>query len=918
MNPFSRRRTARPIQLALIAVTFIAITVISVLLSFVVVEVQSAVRAYVAGEGYWSKAQRDASFVLYRYGQTGDPGYLRRFEEAIKIPLGDRMARIELLKEEYDYAVAERGLLDGATHPDDIPLVIRLFRCCHRVHYMQQIIGHWTEGDRLILELQGIAAELRAEFESQSPSSARISNLLVQVQRNNDEVRPMEQAFTEALGAAARWVSSLLILFAAAVVLLLISIGSWLIIRTLRSIRQSEMQYQSLMQSASAGLFVTDVTSDRVLEVNRRAEQMTGRPADDLIGTFYDELFAQPDPDEPERLEHSPVATRRLRAAGGDVVEVEVTRSPTNWYGRKAQLSVVHDISDRLRIERQLRIATNAIANMSEAVFITDERFKIISVNQAFTTITGYDPAEVVGLRPLAVEGKGWTIRNIGIRFILRSLQSDGRWQGELMSQRKNGHLYPQLLSIAAVREAGGRVKNYVGIFTDNSAFRDYERRLRHVADHDMLTDLPNRAAFEEKSARMVRSARAAGAELALLFVDLDGFKQVNDTYGHAAGDHVLRIIGSRIRNSLREGDLVGRVGGDEFNVLIGSAPADGQVSDLARTVLRVVSEPVTYEGHELSLSASIGISFFPRDASDFDGLVACADVAMYEAKRRGRNNVQVFSTGTSAAARTRQHVANGLRQAIDQQQFQLCYLPQVELATGRVVGFEALLRWHHPELGWTAPPAFIPLAEEIGLSDALSDWVLRTACAQGAAWRSRGLGDIPISVNLSPRSFWDRELSGRIKGTLEETGWPASLLCLEITEAALMAGDDPQEATDRIRALGVRLALDDFGVGYSSLGNLRRLSLDVLKFDRSFTSGIPTDADDVALIRTILALTRGLDVTVVAEGIESAAQRDALLAEGCRYGQGYLFGWPAAPEACEGILRAGRIQAAEGQPLSV
>ncbi|MGE0799624.1 MAG: putative bifunctional diguanylate cyclase/phosphodiesterase [Lautropia sp.] len=893
--PLRPAREPRSGKLIAIGLTFLSITVVSLLLTFVVVGVQSSVRAHVAGESNWSKAQRDASFLLIRYGQTGDTDYYRRFEAAIEIPLGARIARLELQKPDYDPAIATAGFLAGGYHPDDIPLMIRLFRCCSGFDHLRRVTDYWSRGDALVLQLQELGARLQAEMTAANPSQIRIHHLLEAIEQNNGAGHPLEAAFTSTLGETARWISKMLMAVTTIVIVLLVSLGSLLTVRTLRGIRATEAEYRTLMQNAGAGLIVVDRASGRVLEVNRLVERMIGRPAAGIVGSAFVDLFAGDDRDTGR--------TRVLRGADGRDVDVEVKTTPTSWRGRDARLAIVFDITERLQTERQLRIATNAIANMSEAVVITDRRFRIVSVNHAFTAITGFTAADAVGRRPdpRQLDGDG----GVRVGQILRALRAGGRWHGELRAMRRSGEHYPMMLSLAGVRDGDDRIGHYIGIFTDNSAHRDYERRLRHLANHDMLTELPNRATFESKSAQAMLRAQLGGTELALLFVDLDGFKAINDTYGHGAGDRVLRTIGQRIRCSLRAGDLVGRVGGDEFNVLVDGVRSEGDVTRLARTLLQVIAEPIQYEGQAVSLSASIGISLYPRDASDFDTLVSHADMAMYEAKNRGRNNYQVFSNQVSIAVRTRLTLVNGLRQAIEHDQFQLYYQPHTDLVTGRVLGFEALLRWSHPELGWVPPAHFISIAEEMGLIDRISDWVLRTACRQGADWQARGFGDVRIAVNLSPRNFWDRDLPRRVAEIIAETGWSASLLCLEITEGTIMSREDPEELLRRLRDLGIRLAIDDFGVGYSSLGNLRRFPVDVLKIDRSFTSGIPADEDNLALVRTILALARGLGLKVIAEGIETATQRETLIAEGCLEGQGYLFGRPLPAEQIEATLAA-------------
>ena len=906
------RRAPLPWKLLAVAFIFIGITAVSVTITFAAIAVQSAVRSYVAGEGQWSKAQHDAAFLLYRYGQTGDRDYLLRFQQALLVPLDDRAARDEMQNPYFVEALATRLLLGSGHHPDDIPSLIWLFRCCSEVSHMARAVALWEQGDVHIERLQALGAELKTQMESRWPSDIVINDLLHQVEGVHEAVEPLERAFTEELGSTARRISLRLMYITATIILLLVALGTYLSLRIIRSIRGSEEQYRALMHFASDGLIVVDRGTGLVLEINECAERMIGRPAAEIIGVPYVSLFKEPDPKAVPEVEQEAPHLAFLQQAAGDSIEVEVKFSAARWNHREARLAIVRDVRRRLRTERMLRVATNAMANTSEAVVITDGRFRVLSVNGAFTAITGFSEAEVLGRIP-GYPGVRSADRRV-LRQIAQALRRDGRWQGELQNLRKNGESYPMRLSLAGIPEADGRIAHYVGIFGDNSAVRDYENRLKHLASHDLLTALPNRAAFEEAAATAIRRASATGGRLALLFVDLDGFKGVNDTYGHAAGDALLRTIGQRIRRCLRAGDAVARVGGDEFNILLDDVGSEKEAARVARTLLARIGEPVEVDRQSIALSASIGISFYPQDADGVDELVTHADMAMYEAKSRGRNNYQVFSSQISIAMSTRLALVTGLRHAIELGQLELHYQPHTDLVAGRILGFEALLRWNHPELGAVPPCHFIPLAEEIGVIDAISDWVLRAACKQGVQWRSRGLADITLAVNLSPRNFWDPELPRRVAQVLEETGWPPELLCLEITEGTIMGQECAEDSLRRLGDLGLRLAIDDFGIGYSSLGSLRRFPVDVLKIDRTFTSGIPDNGENLALVRTIIALARDMDLTVIAEGIETRSQHDALIAEGCQQGQGYLYGKPMPADAAERLLVGTRIVGAAAE----
>jgi diguanylate cyclase (GGDEF)-like protein/PAS domain S-box-containing protein len=902
----SARPTPLPWKLLAVAFIFIGITAVSLAMTFAAIGVQSTVRSYVAASGQWSKARRDAAFLIYRYGQTGRPEYLQRFDEAMRIPAGTREARLEMQKPDFDRTAATRSLVESGQHPADIPSLIWFFRCCDQLPRTRQLVSLWSQADQYLLEMQALADRLKSEIRAPLPSAILIKQLLTRVEEIDEAIDPFDADFVAQLGETARWMSSRLMQVTASIILLLLALGTYLSARIVRSVRGSEEQYRTLMHSASDGLIVVDRSTGLVLEINPCAQQMIGRPGPELLGVPYASLFTGPGLNLDAGQEQAGPQLTGLLTHGDKRLDVEVKCSATRWNRRAAQLAIVRDVTRRLRAERMLRVATNAMSNMTEAVVITDARFRIVSVNSAFTAITGYSEAEVVGRTP-GHAGFHSADRQ-KLREIVAVLRGDSRWQGDLQNRRKSGEAYPTRLSLASIPEPDGRISHFVGIFSDNSALRDYEERLKHLATHDLLTGLPNRGAFEAAASQAIRRAEANGGRLALLFIDLDGFKGVNDTYGHAAGDVLLRTIGQRIRHCLRAGDAVARVGGDEFNVLLGDVGGERDVARLARMLLARVGEPVEYDGQSIALSASIGISFYPQDATEVDSLVTHADMAMYEAKGLGRNNFQVFSNQISMSAKTRLALVNGLRHAIERGQLELHYQPHNDLVSGRVLGVEALLRWHHPELGKVPPSQFIPIAEEMGVMDAISDWVLRTACAQGMRWRDMGMGDISMSVNLSPRNFWDPELPHRVAGILEETGWPASLLCLEITEGTIMEQEHADETLRRFGRLGIRLAIDDFGIGYSSLGSLQRFPVDVLKIDRTFTKDIPQNADNLALVRTIIALAGVLGLTVIAEGVETRSQHEALVEEGCLQGQGYLYGVPLPAAQAEVLLLSGPL----------
>ncbi len=634
-----------------VLVIFASITVISLALTVTALATQSAVRGYIAGEVNWSMSLRDAVLMLQRYAHTRDHTYLEKFRAAMAVPLGDHVARVELERPDYERSIAVQGFLQGGNHPDDIAGMIRLFRCCSRLPHVQRVLHYWRLGDEHVFRLMGLGERLREEMDSASPAAQPIEALLEQVHAVNDSVRPIEAAFAATLNDVARWISSLLLFVTSAIVLLLIALGAYISSRILGSIRATEEQYEILLNTAGDALIVVDEETGKVTEANQCAEQMIGRERSALIGSDYSGIFE----DERARPQDSddrpqPSRFRKLRAARADApeVSVEVNDSRTQWGGRPARLAIVRDISERVRTMRELRVASNAMANMAEGVVITDADYRIVSVNRAYSMITGFEAAEVLGSPPHyeTVESDDPDL----LRRLSRTLRRTGRWQGEVWSRRKNGELYPQSLSVCSVNDDDGKVTHYVALFQDNSAAREHQRRLEHLARHDVLTRLPNRMMFEERSADALARAGDKSVPIALLFIDLDGFKQVNDTFGHVAGDHLLQVVGERLRHGTREGDMIARMGGDEFTILAQSTTPD-DAARLAHRLLASLSQPVPFEGKNLAISASIGISVTSGDVDDVTKLLASADAAMYEAKLRGKNNVRFFFVDTATAA---------------------------------------------------------------------------------------------------------------------------------------------------------------------------------------------------------------------------------------------------------------------------
>ena len=559
-------------------------------------------------------------------------------------------------------------------------------------------------------------------------------------------------------------------------------------------------------------------------------------------------------------------------------------------------------VETQRKTESILRQSATVFESASEGVVITDVDANIIAVNKAFTDITGFPEKEVLGKNPRFLKS-GQHDREF-YEAMWSSLLQHGEWKGEISGRRRNGDVFPKWQTINAVRDDEGRLTHYVSIFLDISQLKESEEKLNYLAHHDALTGLPNRLLLNARLEHSLQQACRKSSNVAVLFLDLDHFKKVNDSLGHTVGDHLLQLVAKRLLSCVREEDTIARMGGDELAIVLGSLDDVRYAATSAQKILDELAKPFEIDGRELFMSASIGISTYPRNGRDATALLKNADAAMYMAKSDGRNGYHFYSNELSARVGESFSLETNLYRALEREELFLHFQPQVSLKSGSIIGVEALVRWQHPELGLVSPARFIPLAEENGLIGAIGKWVLHTACAQAKAWQNDGLTPVRIAVNLSGRQLEQDNIVQEVHAVLEDTGLDPSYLELELTESSVMKRAERAVKTlDALRELGMTIAIDDFGTGYSSLSYLKRFPVDRLKIDRSFVRDIPQDANDVALARAIVALGHSLKLSVVAEGVETHAQRELLTSIGCDEMQGFLYSKPGTASEMVSLL---------------
>ena len=878
-------------QLLPLAYGLAAVLAFILFLAWAAYNVQVTLAGFLNAESIWSKAQKQAVIDLDRYASTGEPVYLRDFHSNYELIQSDAKARDSILTRDFDYGKVSKAFARGDVMPSAKQGMIYTLEYFSWAPYIRTALKSWQATDKPISQLQDIADGLSAAYASGRPSQEFLAREHARIYAINATIKPQSDFFSRTIAQGASRIGRVIFLGVAAASLAAFVLWLLMARRFLGRIRVTEERYRILFDHATDAIVMVDADDERILDANYMAALWSGRDRQSLIGSDFGTLF---EGEQPPWDNDSSISL--LRASDGSTCPVETQSSLVTWGKRRVRQAILRDVSERMAMDRERRIAAEALASIAEGVIIADAGRRVLSVNRAHAEITGFSEERLQGA-PLdatrtLLDGSPLP------ESVWTSVAERGHWAGEVLSKRRDGSTYPELLSITAVLDSEGAVQQYVAVFTDITTAKANRERLEYMATHDVLTGLVNRSEFERHCDRAIGEASEHRTAVAVLFVDLDNFKVVNDSFSHAVGDRLLAKVATRIQRQLPNNVLASRIGGDEFTVLLDNLVAREDAGAVAERLNKALSEPFAVDDYDIVISASVGIAGYPLDGNDTVQLIANADAAMHTAKTEERNSFRYYSPRMHAGVRRRTLLAADLRLALLDEAFRLVYQPSVDIRSGRVLGVEALLRWHHPTRGEIPPGEFIPLAERMGLIRRIDEWVMREVCRQIGAWDAQGLPAFRVAINVSAAWFGHPGFVDTVRSMLQPHRFAKERILLEITESAILGkGPDIESTMQSLNSMGVRLAIDDFGTGYSSLAYLKLPAVTYLKIDGSFIDHLPESENDAAIVEAMLAIARSLGLSPIAEGVENDAQHAFLLRAGCPEAQGYLYSRPVSPE---------------------
>ncbi len=883
----------------------------------------SSVRAYVSGESFWSRSQKESVYYLNQYAKSHADSDYQQFLKAIAVPLGDKLARTQLQSPNPNLHMAAQGLIMGKNNPDDVQGMIKLFQVFQHTSLLKPSIEYWRQGDQLIGQIIQLAEKLHEHMQAGETQPEKIQPLLEQINKIDLELTPLEEAFSNSISDASRRAQALIAVLMLVVTVILMALGILfsrrLVVRDnayLNMIRVNEERLKLALDGARDGVWDWNIMT-REVTYSSQWKAMLGYEDDELQASIAGwEKMVHPE-DLPNvlaalkayisgRIDKYAVE-HRMRCKDGSYKWV-LSRGKIVSYtedGKAERMVGTHiDIHEIKNMEAELRESDSnqraLLEAMVDGVFVAQD-YRFIFFNPVLPQMLGYSYEEFADM-PFAqviapeyleiwnqrykmrISGEGEPIKNYQVRFLLKG-GKESLWMD---------------LRASAVDFRGQR--SVLGILRDISKQKEAEEIIWQQANFDGLTGLPNRRMFRDRLEQEIKKSERTGSMLAVMFLDLDHFKEVNDTLGHDQGDALLIEAASRLRGCVRDIDTVARLGGDEFVILLNQMDDSTALDKVAKNILAHLVKPFILGSDPVYISVSIGITLYPIDATEFDELLKNADQAMYAAKDEGRNRYSYFTASMQTAAKARMRLANDLRHACENNEFKLVYQPIVEIATGQIRKAEALIRWHHPTLGLINPGQFIAIAEDTGVIFEIGDWVFQQAMLQVIKWRKKLHPDFQISINKSPVQFKSEDsdwLELMVKMNL-----PAQSVAIEITEGLLL--DAATHVTERLQAFrkaGVQIAIDDFGTGYSSLSYLKKYDIDYIKIDQSFVRNITPGSSDMGLCEAIILMAHKLGMKVVAEGVETQAQFMLLEEAGCDYAQGYLFSKPISDKEFERIV---------------